>query len=270
MFKRILVLFLVIAVLCMPANFVDVSAYNYNGFEFSVSNGEITITNFPNSDGTIEVPAEIDGNPVKYIGNNASRNRIRIEEVILPDSVVSIGTFAFYGCTNLRKIVIYNTLESIATNAFRNCNNLSEVEYRGTEEERESLSVGNDNTPFLNATFTYVYDKYCGENVIWNIAEDTLVISGTGSMFSGDAEEDVPWFDERENIKKVVISDGITDIGKYAFKSFVNLECVEIGNTVTEIGERAFDECESINEIKLDVSVERIGNNAFGLSLVKG
>ena len=52
-----------------------------------------------------------------------------------------------------------------------------------------------------------------------------------------------PWYDNREEIKKVVITDGVTNIGRSAFDMCNNLTSVTIPNSVTSIGGYAFDAC---------------------------
>ena len=95
------------------------------------------------------------------------------------------------------------------------------------------------------------------------LSEDgTLTISGTGDMpdyFSVKA----PWYDNREEIKKVVITDGVTNIGRSAFNGCVNLISVTIPNSVASIGDYAFYNCYSLTSIKIPNSVTSIGMYAF-------
>ncbi|MGM9551005.1 MAG: hypothetical protein ACI3XA_01990, partial [Clostridia bacterium] len=57
----------------------------------------------------------------------------------------------------------------------------------------------------------------CGDNVKWKLSsEGVLAISGEGDMYDY-VPSDVPWYDYRDNVKEVVISDGVTSIGDSAF-----------------------------------------------------
>ena len=96
--------------------------------------------------------------------------------------------------------------------------------------------------------------------------EGTLTISGNGAM--GDYKEKntngtyitAPW---GTNIKAVVIEDGVTSIGNYAFRSCTCLTSVTIGNSVTSIGEYAFYGCTGLTSVTIGNSVTSIGYEAF-------
>ena len=75
--------------------------------------------------------------------------------------------------------------------------------------------------------------------ITWSLSDDgTLTISGTGDM------DDNPWdVYQRANIKKVIIKNGITNVGECAFMYCDNLISVIIPNSVTSIGAYAFYDC---------------------------
>ena len=84
----------------------------------------------------------------------------------------------------------------------------------------------------------------CGENVTYkyNITDSTLTISGYGPMYNFD--EYAPEYAlYRNNIIDVEIEEGVTYIGKSAFKAFPKLYNLHIANSVEEIGEDAFKDC---------------------------
>lgn len=101
----------------------------------------------------------------------------------------------------------------------------------------------------------------------------TLTISGNGKMkdyLFVDGEEqyvqDTPWKDFSDEIKKVVIEDGVENVGDYAFPNCYNLEEIEIGNDVTYIGECAFYAALQVTDLYIPDSVTSIGENAFASS----
>jgi len=91
----------------------------------------------------------------------------------------------------------------------------------------------------------------CGENATWSYdtASGTLTISGTGSMNDTNAYY-MPWRDYSEDMKTLVIEDGITRIGAKCFTGCSFTE-VSIPDSVTEIGENAFERCSNLKEIDL-------------------
>ncbi|MBQ9808511.1 MAG: leucine-rich repeat domain-containing protein [Ruminococcus sp.] len=73
----------------------------------------------------------------------------------------------------------------------------------------------------------------------------------------------VPWYDIRNNIKSVIIENGITDIGRNAFYTCTSLESVTIPDSVTSIGYRAFQRCTGLTSIEIPDSVTSIDDYAF-------
>ncbi len=119
---------------------------------------------------------------------------------------------------------------------------------------------------------TTTYSGTCGENLTWELDTDTgvLTISGTGAMtdylYSADEASEgpkAPWYGYRSYIQSVVIENGVTSIGGYAFSDCDNLTSVTISDSVTSIGERAFSECDSLTSIEIPSSVTNIGEYAL-------
>lgn len=84
----------------------------------------------------------------------------------------------------------------------------------------------------------------CGENLTWTLDEDgTLTISGTGEMEGYSSGLPTPWNDQKDAITSVVIVNGVTSIGTYAFRGYTSLTSVTIPDSVTNIGWNAFYGC---------------------------
>lgn len=108
----------------------------------------------------------------------------------------------------------------------------------------------------------------CGDDLTYTITGDdangyTLTISGTGDMYDYTWDENAPWYDERKNVVKVVIEDGVTSIGNYSFYYYVKLKTIEIKSEINRIGDGAFYSCKNMNAVKLPESVTNIGYSAF-------
>ena len=107
----------------------------------------------------------------------------------------------------------------------------------------------------------------CGENVYYsyNEATHTLTISGKGAMTSWDNSwsDDRPWHSLGNDIHSLVIEDGVTSIGNYAFYGLWKLSSVIIPNSVKNIGSYAFSDCYSLPSMVIHDNVTSIGEEAF-------
>ena len=109
-----------------------------------------------------------------------------------------------------------------------------------------------------------------GSDVTWQLTENTydsstytLTISGSGAMEDYSNSLSRPWSSFQQQITSVVISPGITSIGKRAFKGFSKLIHVDIAESVISIGSEAFSYCSSLTDIKIPQSVTYIGGVVF-------
>ena len=97
---------------------------------------------------------------------------------------------------------------------------------------------------------TDIQSGTCGDKVVWQLVGDTLTISGSGEMCDYGIY-DAPWSEYRENIKKIVIQDGVTAIGNAAFFECKNLIEVEASESIKNIGEDAFFLCSDLTDDSL-------------------
>ena len=97
----------------------------------------------------------------------------------------------------------------------------------------------------------------CGDNVtyIYEEATQTLTISGTGAMqnyrYTNGNNYSTPWNSYKTTIVKVVVEEGVTSIGNYAFAGCSGLTSVTIPNSVTSIGNYAFFECSGLTTVNI-------------------
>ena len=106
-----------------------------------------------------------------------------------------------------------------------------------------------------------------GENITWELYNDgKLVVNGSGDMVdvSQTTTSNREWHTYREDITSVVISDGITRIGDWAFSYFSNLISVYIPDSVVNIGSFVFSSCEKLVNINIPLNVNTIGRYTFG------
>ncbi len=119
----------------------------------------------------------------------------------------------------------------------------------------------------------------------WNLTKaGTLSISGTGAMPDFGSMEEQPWIENSDKIRKIVIGDGVTNIGSYAFWNcgvlgvVISPSVTTIGNSafrgssiisvtipsnVKTIGDSAFRECKNLSAVTFSEGLETISQNAF-------
>lgn len=104
----------------------------------------------------------------------------------------------------------------------------------------------------------------CGDDLTWEYSDHVLTISGSGEMADYSASgETAPWSDFKSVILSVVLENGVTGIGDFAFYKCANLCSVEIPESISQIGKGAFSHCESLGSVRIPFRVSRIVRSAF-------
>ena len=104
----------------------------------------------------------------------------------------------------------------------------------------------------------------CGDSVCWKFSPDSglLVISGKGAISNYKFPENpTPW--KRISIDTLVIEEGVTEIGDYAFYYCENLRSISLPTSLTRIGALAFTGCNGIDSLDIPANVRSIEHSAF-------
>ena len=116
----------------------------------------------------------------------------------------------------------------------------------------------------LKASAATVASGSCGDNLTWVLDDSgNLFVSGKGAMTNYSSSSHAPWYIYRQQIQSVVIGEGITRIGSYAFRQCENITQVSIATTVTTIDSYAFSGCTSLTSMVLPDRVTVLGESAF-------
>lgn len=265
-----------------------------DGFEYSIENGEATITGYTGSAKNITIPSQVltvKNNkfviyPVTKIGEKAFRNNETIESVTIPDSVNSIGKYAFDECVSLEKINIPSGVTVIEDNTFYGCWSLSEIELPegltrigevafyeagfskinipGSVKRIECSAF--DGCPLteisIPAGVNYIGTRAFAYSNIKKVTVDknNKVYHAAGNCL---IETKTKTLIEGFNTSTIPDDGSVVIIGASAFNGCSKLTKIIIPSSVKKIEGFAFSSCNSLSSIVIPRGVEEIGNYAF-------
>jgi len=187
------------------------------------------------------------GNGVTSIGSYAFYKCTGLTSIEIPNSVTRIGSYAFDGCTGLTSIIIPNSVTSIGEDAFENCTGLTRVYINDIASWCKISFYNYLSNPLYYAEKLYVNNK---------LVTDLVIPDGVTSIGSYA-------FYKCTGLTSVSIGNGVTSIGSYAFYKCTGLTSVSIGNGVTSIGLYAFYGCTGLTSIEIPNSVTSIDQEVF-------
>ena len=260
----------------------------------SIGDNELSV--FENCTGLTSIIVE-DGNSIYDSRDNCNAiietatNSIVLgcKNTIIPNSVTSIGSYAFPGCTGLTSINIPESVTSIGGGAFINCIGLTSIEIPESVTSIDysaffgctgltSVTIGSGVTSIGSSAFRNCTGLTSIEltNSVTSIGD--YAFSGCTGLNSIIVEAGNPKYDSRDNCNAIIetatntlmygcqntiIPNSVTSIGDFAFRGCTSLTSIEIPNSVTSIGGYAFSSCTGLTTATIGNSVISIGDYAF-------
>lgn len=103
----------------------------------------------------------------------------------------------------------------------------------------------------------------CGVGTSWTLEGGVLTVSGSGPMNDYSEYSPAPWSGYADSIRAVVVTQGVTNVGNFAFFALKQLTSVTLPTSVSKIGGWAFYGCERLQLLDLGTGVQEIGRSAF-------
>lgn len=182
------------------------------------------------------------------IGDEAFQECSTLTSITIPNSVTTIGKSTFYGCKGLTSINIPNSIINIGKSAFTGCSMLTSV-YLTDLTAWCNINFENAGSNPLHSGRQHIYIN--GEEI-----KDLIIPNGVTSI--GDYV-----FAGYSGLTSVIIPSSVKSIGTCAFYRCYNLTSIDIPNSVTNIGNSAFSDCSGLTSITIPNNVVNIGQNAF-------
>lgn len=180
-------------------------------------------------------------------------------EYITPNSVTSIGDYAFYNCYLLTSVIITSSVTSVGKDAFNECRGLLRSAYPATIERPFRIGFRIEYNPYnamLEDGFIYGPNKS-------SILFAPISLSGEYTIPNSVSSIERAAFSECRGLCSVTIPNSVTLIGNSAFESCSGLTSVTIPNSVLEINSSTFSKCSGLTSVVIPNSVDKIGSSAF-------
>ena len=208
------------------------------------------------------------GTQVKVTACNPNATSVTIPTTVTNEDVIysitAIDATAFSGCSSLLCLILNSeTPPALGSNAFSACTALNAIGVpAGTAAAYKAAAGWSDYEDMI-----YAINGTCGDdgsNVYYSYdtTTKTLNIFGTGAMANYNGTN-MPWYSYCTDITTVVIGNGVTSIGDFAFYTCTSLKSVEIPASVTTIGASAFWGCTSLISVEIPANVTYIEYGAF-------
>ncbi len=231
--KSISIILSIVMLLCVFSFNLPSFALSYDDFIYEIVDEKIVITGYGGTASTITIPAEIDGQQVVKIGDNAFKDNETITNITISEGIEDIGASAFENCSNLATISLPTTITHMGEKAIYN------TAYYNDKSNWKPKRASTDNGD-INIGGSGLQDTIYWEDIL--APELDYLYLGTVLIkceFSGTYK----------------IKIGTTVVADYAFAGSENAKKIELPQSLVAIGNYAFDGCTSLEELNIPETV---------------
>jgi len=204
-------------------------------YDFYVFGDESYLIRYRAVEVVVAIPKTFHTRELTRILDNAFLNVTSLLNITIPNTVKTIGDSAFEGCTGIRFLTLSDDLISIGSKAFYGCRNL----------ERITISA---------------QVNFIGENALAgcsrlnsiNVDENSIYFASVDGVFFNKDITSLIMFPARRLADNYVIPNTVIVIKEYAFSSCIEIKNIIISENVEEIGINAFEYCSNLESITVD------------------
>ncbi len=252
-----------------------VHAASYGVLTYEVNNGKVTIMDCDESaSGTVNIPATINGYPVKSIGYGAFQSCSHLSTVTLPNGLTDIGENCFMA-SGITQIVIPGSVVGIRSGTFSHCSKLSSVTLNEGLKYIDydaffNYGEGLKSISIPASVVSFSYDESSVESAGLDCASlESYAVSPYNNNFSSyngvlfNKNQTILYsYPQGKKSTTYTIPSGVKTIGSGAFRNAASLSSVNIPSSVTKISSFAFSGS-ALKSISLPDSIAEIGEFAF-------
>ena len=213
---------------------------------------------------------------VVSIGDYAFAYRKNLSEIAIPSSVTAIGSYAFANCENLKTIEVSESVKSIQSCVFKSCVSLTKATWRTLVSVPDSVFEScSALTDVKLSSVTKIGERAFSGCIglkeiilpqsLTEIGEYAFNKTALASIALPQSIDKVGngWFSDCKYLETVNFDGKIKEIGESAFSGCISLKSFEIPSSVVSIGNFAFRGCSALSEVLFNEGLKTIGESAF-------
>lgn len=223
---------------------------------YTLGSDRVIVTQCDKSVEEVVIPSEIAGKPVLEIGEGAFQDCAELIRVTIPDTVQTIGKYAFWQCSKLQNVTLPKELNAISDGCFRFCKALEKLDIPETV-----TYIGID---ALDST-AWLKQRQAEEPLVQvnHILVDAAACTDSRVVIPDGVKEIGPYAFDSTAVTEVVVPESVEHIGWGAFWACQRLEKIDLPAHLTQIEESAFCNCAALQELEIPAGVTKIFDNTF-------
>ena len=274
---------MLLMVLATNGVMADEDVFTSGDYQYRVlKDNTVEICKYSGQETLLEIPERIGNRIVSKIKYNAFYDCDTIEDVLIPDGIISIESNPFLHCDNLKNIevsygnTIYKDIDGVLFD--KNCKELliypigrEESEYKIPIEtkcinELAFRMCNNIESIFIPNSVTEIKgNPFAGCSNMRNIEvnSEKSLFAFDGSVLIDKLNSKIICYIDNELIDEYKVCRGVVEIGDGAFSYCRHLSKIDMPDDVVRVGNRAFYSCQSLDSVGMSPNVIYIGDYAF-------